>query len=40
MLAAQGLADVVGDQIEIVALLMQISVDDARGAVLRMKSAQ
>ncbi len=34
--AAQGLTDELGEQIEIVASLMEVSVDEARGAVLRM----
>jgi len=34
--AAQGLTEEVGEQIDIVASLMEISVDEARGAVLRM----
>jgi hypothetical protein len=36
VLAAQGLTDEVSDQTEIVASLMQISLEEARGAVLRM----
>jgi hypothetical protein len=36
VLAAQGLTDEPGEQVEIVASLMQISADEARGAVLRM----
>jgi hypothetical protein len=36
VLAAQGLTDELGEQIEIVASLMEVSVDEARGAVLRM----
>jgi hypothetical protein len=36
VLAAQGLTDEVGEQIEIVASLMEISLDEARAAVLRM----
>jgi hypothetical protein len=36
VLAAQGLTDESGEQIEIVAALMEVSVDEARGAVLRM----
>jgi hypothetical protein len=36
VLAAQGLTDETGEQIEIVASLMEISADEARGAVLRM----
>jgi hypothetical protein len=36
VLAAQGLTNEVGEQIDIVASLMEISVDEARGAVLRM----
>jgi hypothetical protein len=36
VLAAQGLADDLGAQTEIVAALMQISADEARSAVLRM----
>ena len=36
VLAAQGLSDEQGEQIEIVASLMQISAEEARGAVLRM----
>jgi hypothetical protein len=36
VLAAQGLADDVGAQAEIVAALMHISADEARSAVLRM----
>ena|SRR5208282_405123 len=34
--AAQGLTDDFKDQVEIVASLMEVSVDEARGAVLRM----
>jgi hypothetical protein len=34
--AAQGLTDELSEQIEIVASLMDVSVDEARGAVLRM----
>ena len=34
--AAQGLTDELGEQIDIVASLMEVSVDEARGAVLRM----
>jgi hypothetical protein len=36
VLAAQGLSDEVGAQAEIVASLMDIGVDEARGAVLRL----
>jgi hypothetical protein len=36
VLAAQGLTDEPGEQVEIVASLMEISVEEARGAVLRM----
>jgi len=36
VLAAQGLTDEFSEQIEIVASLMQVSSDEARGAVLRM----
>ena len=36
VLAAQGLSDEVGAQSEIVASLMHIAVDEARGAVLRL----
>ncbi len=36
VLAAQGLTDELGEQIDIVASLMEVSVDEARGAVLRM----
>lgn len=36
VVAAQGLTDQVGEQTEIVASLMQISADEARGAVLRL----
>lgn len=36
VLAAQGLSDETGAQAEIVASLMHISVDEARGAVLRL----
>ena len=36
VLAAQGLTDEIGEQIEIVASLMAVSRDDARGAVLRL----
>jgi hypothetical protein len=36
VLAAQGLTDELGQQTEIVASLMQISAEQARGAVLRM----
>jgi hypothetical protein len=36
VLAAQGLTDETSEQTEIVASLMQISADEARGAVLRM----
>lgn len=36
VLAAQGLTDEIGAQAEIVASLMQTSVDEARGAVLRL----
>lgn len=36
VLAAQGLTDQVSEQTEIVASLMQIPADEARGAVLRM----
>ncbi len=35
VLAAQGLTDELSEQIEIVVSLMQISADEARGAVLR-----
>jgi hypothetical protein len=35
VLAAQGLTDELGEQIEIVASLMEVTVDEARGAVLR-----
>ena len=34
--AAQGLTDELGEQIEIVASLMEVSSDEARGAVLRL----
>ena len=36
VLAAQGLTDEPGEQVEIVASLMQIPTEEARGAVLRM----
>ena len=36
VLAAQGLTDTLAEQTEIVASLMQISAEEARGAVLRM----
>jgi hypothetical protein len=36
VLAAQGLTDELAEQIEIVASLMEVSVDEARGAVLRL----
>ncbi len=36
VLAAQGLTDDTSEQIEIVASLMEVSVDEARGAVLRL----
>ena len=36
VVAAQGLADDFKGQVEIVASLMEVSVDEARGAVLRM----
>ena len=36
VLAAQGLTDEIKEQIAIVAALMEVSVDEARGAVLRM----
>jgi hypothetical protein len=36
VLAAQGLTEELGEQAEIVASLMQISAEEARGAVLRM----
>lgn len=36
VLAAQGLTDQVGEQTEIVASLMQIPAEEARGAVLRL----
>jgi hypothetical protein len=36
VLAAQGLTDEPGEQVEIVASLMEISAEEARGAVLRM----
>jgi hypothetical protein len=36
VLAAQGLTDEASEQVEIVASLMEISVDEARGAVLRL----
>ena len=36
VLAAQGLTDELSQQIEIVASLMEVSSDEARGAVLRM----
>jgi len=36
VLAAQGLTDEPSEQVEIVASLMQISAEEARGAVLRM----
>jgi hypothetical protein len=36
VLAAQGLADELGQQIEIVVSLMDVSADEARGAILRM----
>jgi hypothetical protein len=35
VLAAQGMSDEFGEQIEIVASLMEVSADEARGAVLR-----
>jgi hypothetical protein len=38
VLAAQGLTEETGEQAEIVASLMHISVDEARGAVLRLAS--
>jgi hypothetical protein len=38
VLAAQGLTDELGAQVEIVASLMDVPVDEARGAVLRMGS--
>lgn len=38
VLAAQGLTDVLKEQIEIVASLMEVSVDEARVAVLKMGS--
>ncbi|HZR62112.1 MAG TPA: hypothetical protein VFA80_14280 [Xanthobacteraceae bacterium] len=38
VLAAQGLTEETGEQAEIVASLMYISVDEARGAVLRLAS--
>jgi hypothetical protein len=34
--AAQGLTEELGEQVEIVAALMDVSADEARGAVLRM----
>jgi hypothetical protein len=36
VLAAQGLTEELGEQIEIVAALMEVSTDEARGAILRM----
>jgi hypothetical protein len=36
VLAAQGLTDELGEQIEIAASLMEVSADEARGAVLRL----
>jgi hypothetical protein len=36
VVAAQGLTEELSEQIEIVASLMKVSVDEARGAVLRM----
>lgn len=36
VLAAQGLSDEIGQQIEIVSALMDVPADEARGAVLRM----
>jgi hypothetical protein len=36
VLAAQGLADELGQQIEIVVSLMEVSADEARGALLRL----
>jgi len=36
VVAAQGLTDDLKGQVEIVASLMQVSIDEARGAVLRM----
>jgi hypothetical protein len=36
VLAAQGLTDELAQQVEIVASLMDVSVDEARGAILRM----
>lgn len=36
VLAAQGLTDQLGEQVEIVVSLMQVSPDEARSAVLRM----
>jgi hypothetical protein len=36
VLAAQGLTDEINEQIEIVVSLMQVSAEEARGAVLRM----
>jgi hypothetical protein len=36
VLAAQGLSEELAEQIEIVASLMEVSTDEARGAVLRM----
>ncbi|HTP93791.1 MAG TPA: hypothetical protein VMJ52_18745 [Xanthobacteraceae bacterium] len=36
VLAAQGLTDELSEQIEIVAALMEVTTDEARGAVLRM----
>jgi hypothetical protein len=38
VLAAQGLSDELNAQVEIVASLMDVSTDEARGAVLRMGS--
>jgi hypothetical protein len=38
VLAAQGLTEETGEQAEIAAALMHISVDEARGAVLRLAS--
>jgi hypothetical protein len=36
VLAAQGLTDELSEQVEIVASLMEVSPDEARGAILRM----
>jgi hypothetical protein len=36
VLAAQGLTDQISEQVEIVASLMEVSSDEARGAVLRL----